>query len=162
PTISDPNRVGGLMWQRAQVTRLGWNKDLVGREPAVADLKYDNFFKEIYLDSDTKVALLTNAPSYDPKDRLLPQDAVLAARDEVNREAGSTRLLAHYTLTPGQPGWLDGVDRAIETLKPDGWKSYTIGDFILTHGGRSAWRLDDEKLMYPFYEKAVKSGIRTV
>jgi len=40
-----------------------WNKDLDGREPSVGDLKFDNFFKEIYLDSDTKVALLTNAPS---------------------------------------------------------------------------------------------------
>jgi predicted TIM-barrel fold metal-dependent hydrolase len=161
-TVSDVNRTGGLMWQRAQVTRLGWNKDLVGREPTIADLKYDNFFKEIYLDSDTKVALLTNAPSDDAKDWLLPQDAVFAARDKVNREAGSKRLLAHYTLQPGVPGWLDGIDRAIETLKPDGWKGYTIGDFILTHGGKTAWRLDDEKLMYPFYEKAAKSGIRTV
>ena len=162
PAISDVNRIGGLMWQRAQVTKFGWNKDLVGREPTITDLKYDNFFKEIYLDSDTKVALLTNAPSDDPKDWLLPQDAVFAARDKVNREAGSKRLLAHFTITPGQAGWLDGVDRAIETLKPDGWKGYTIGDVILAHGGRTAWRLDDEKLMYPFYEKAAKSGIRTV
>jgi predicted TIM-barrel fold metal-dependent hydrolase len=161
-TIADPNRTGGLMWQRGQVTRLGWNRDLVGREPTLADLKYDNFFKEVYLDSDTKVALLTNAPSDDPADWLLPQDAVFAARDKVNREAGSKRLLAHYTLTPGQPGWLDGVDRAIETLKPDGWKGYTIGDFILPHGGKTRWRLDDEKAMYPFYEKAAKAGIRTV
>jgi predicted TIM-barrel fold metal-dependent hydrolase len=162
PAVSDASRIGGLMWQRSQVTKLGWNKDLVGREPTIADLKYDNFFKEIYLDSDTKVALLTNAPSDAPEDWLLPQDAVFAARDKVNREAGAKRLLAHYTLTPGQPGWLDGVDRAVEVLKPDGWKGYTIGDLILTHGGRTAWRMDDEKLMYPFYEKAVKAGIRTV
>jgi hypothetical protein len=54
------------------------------------------------------------------------------------------------------------VDRAIEVDKPDGWKGYTIGDIILAHGGRHAYRLDDEKLMYPFYEKAAKSGIKTV
>ena len=162
PAVSDVNRVGGLMWQRAQVTKLGWNKDLDGREPTIADLKYDNFFKEIYLDSDTKVALLTNAPSDDPKDWLLPQAAVFAARDKVNREAGSKRLLAHYTITPGQAGWLEGVDRAIETFKPDGWKGYTIGDLILAHGGHTAWRMDDEKLMYPFYDKAARAGIRTV
>lgn len=162
PSVADPNRIGGLMWQRAQATKLGWNKDLVGREPTLADLKYDNFFKEIYLDSDTKVALLTNAPSDAAADWILPQDAVFAARDKVNREAGSKRLLAHYTLTPGQPGWLEDVDRAIEVLKPDGWKGYTIGDFILAHGGRTAWRMDDEKLMYPFYEKAAKAGIKTV
>jgi predicted TIM-barrel fold metal-dependent hydrolase len=162
PAVGDVNRIGGLMWQRAQATKFGWNKDLVAREPTLADLKYDNFFKEIYLDSDTKMALLTNAPSEAASDWILPQDAVFAARDKVNREAGSKRLLAHYTLTPSQPGWLEDVDRAIEVHKPDGWKGYTIGDFILAHGGRTAWRMDDEKLMYPFYEKASKAGIKTV
>jgi hypothetical protein len=31
-------------------------------------------------------------------------------------------------------------------LKPDSWKGYTIGDLILAHGGRTARRMDDEKL----------------
>jgi hypothetical protein len=162
PLFTDPARVGNLMWQRAQVTRLGWNKDLAGREPTVDDLKFDNFFKEIYLDSDTKVALLTNAPSDAPSDWMLPQEQVFLTRDKVNREAGSRRMLAHYTITPGQPGWLEGIDRAIEVHRPDCWKGYTIGDVILAHGGRTAYRLDDEKLMYPFYEKAAKAGIKNV
>jgi predicted TIM-barrel fold metal-dependent hydrolase len=162
PAVGDPNRVGGLMWQRAQVTKLGWNRDLVGREPTITDLKFDNFFKEIYLDSDTKVALLTNAPSDVPQDWLLPQEQVFKTREKINKEAGSKRILAHYTITPGQPGWLDGIDQAIAVHKPDGWKGYTIGDVILTHGGRYAYRLDDEKLMYPFYEKAAKAGIKNV
>jgi uncharacterized protein len=162
PTISDPNRIGGLMYQRKLVTKLGWDKGLVGREPSIDDLKFDNFFKEIYLDSDTKVALLTNAPSETPEDWLLPQEAVFRARDRVNKEAGSKRMLAHYTLTPGLAGWLEGVDRAIEVQKPDGWKGYTIGDIVLAHGGKIAYRLDDEKLMYPFYEKAAKAGIKNV
>jgi len=158
----DPTRPGGLMWQRALVTRLGWNRDLAGREPSVDDLKFDNFFKEVYLDSDTKVALLTNAPSDSPSDWLLPQEQVFKTRDKVNSEAGSRRMLAHYTITPGQPEWLEGIDRAIEEHKPDGWKGYTIGDIILTNAPRSAYKLDDEKLMYPFYEKAVKAGIKNV
>ena len=162
PGVSDPNRVGGLMWQRTITAKLGWNKDLVGREPTINDLKFDNYFKEMFLDSDTKVALLTNAPSDAPQDWLLPQEAVFTARDKINKEAGSKRVLAHYTLTPGQPGWLEGVDKAIEVHKPAGWKGYTIGDVILSHGGKTAWRLDDEKLMYPFYEKAAKAGIKNV
>jgi len=162
PSIADPNRIGGLMWQRTQVTKLGWNKDLVGREPTINDLKFDNFFKEMFLDSDTKVALLTNAPSDAREDWLLPQEAVFKARDKINKEAGSRRMLAHYTLTPGQPGWLEGVDQAIEVHKPAGWKGYTIGDVILAHGGKTAYRLDDEKLMYPLYEKADKAGIKNV
>jgi predicted TIM-barrel fold metal-dependent hydrolase len=162
PTIADPKRVGGLMWQRTLFAKTGWSPALKGKEQTVDDLKYDNFLKEIYLDSDTKLALLTNAPSDDPADWLLPQDVVFKARERVNREAGAQRLLAHFTITPGQPGWLDAVDRAIEVLKPDGWKAYTIGDFVLAHGGRTAYKLDDEKLMYPFYEKAAKVGIKNV
>ena len=162
PYVADPARTGGLMWQRTLAARTGWNKDLTGKPQSVDDLKFANFLKEIYLDSDTKVALLSNAPSDDPKDWLLPQEAVFKARERVNAEAGSKRLLAHFTVTPGQPGWLEAVDRAIEVHKPDGWKAYTIGDFIIAHGGRFAYKLDDEKLMYPFYEKAAKAGIRNV
>ena len=33
---------------------------------------------------------------------------------------------------------------------------------ILAHGGKFAWRLDDEKLMYSFYMKAARSGVRNV
>jgi predicted TIM-barrel fold metal-dependent hydrolase len=162
PFVADPKRVGGLMWQRALSAKTGWDPGMKGKEQTIENLKFDNFMKEIYLDSDTKLALLTNAPSDDPKDWLLPQDAVFKARERVNREAGGQRMLAHFTLTPGQPGWLDAVDHAIETYKPDGWKAYTIGDFIIAHGGKTAFRLDDEKLMYPFYERAAKAGIRNV
>ena len=48
---------------------------------------------------------------------------------------------------------MDEVDRAIETLKPDSWKGYTIGDPLFPTKKGSNWRLDDEKLVYPFYEK---------
>ena len=162
PTLSSPSSPGGFMWQRTLIAKLGWNKDIAGKEASIEDLKFDNFFKEIYLDSDTKVALLTNAPSDAPEDWLLPQEAVFKARERINREADARRMLAHYTITPGQPGWLEGIDRAIEIHKPDGWKGYTIGDVVIAHGGRHAYKLDDEKLMYPFYEKAAKAGIKNV
>jgi hypothetical protein len=112
--------------------------------------------------SDTKVALLSNAPADDPEDWLLTQDQVFQARDKVNNEAGSKRMLAHFTITPGQPGWLDAVERAIEVYKPEGWKGYTIGDFLHMETSRRPWRLDDETLVYPFYEKVAKAGIKNV
>ena len=55
---------------------------------------------------------------------------------------------------------MDEVDRAIADYKPDRWKGYTIGDPLSP--SKAPWRLDDEKLMYPLYEKAVKSGISTI
>jgi len=104
PAFVDPSRTGNLMWQRGLMSRLGWNKDLAGRDVTVEDLKVDNFLKEIYLDSDTKVALLSNAPSTADADWLLPQEQVFKTREKVNGEAGSKRMLAHYTITPGRPG----------------------------------------------------------
>ena len=73
---------------------------------------------------------------------------------------GSRRLLAHSVITPKQPGWMEEVDKAIEVYKPDSWKSYTIGDPLAP--SKFPWRLDDEQVMYPFYEKAVKAGINTL
>lgn len=157
------SRATGLLQQRnAAGNLLHWNEDLAGRQPTIADIQYANYMKEIYLESDTKVALLTNAPGDDPEDWLLTQDQVFEARDKVNREAGSKRMLAHFTITPGQPGWLDAVDRAIEVHKPAGWKGYTIGDALHMETSQRPWRLDDEKLVYPFYEKVAKAGIKNV
>ena len=50
--------------------------------------------------------------------------------------------------------------KAIEVYNPDSWKSYTIGDPLAP--SKSPWRLDDEQVVYPFYEKAVKAGINTL
>jgi hypothetical protein len=122
--------------------------------------RFENFVKEVYLDSETKVALLSGAPFDDPSWWLLSNDQIARARAAINKVAGSRRLLGHAVFTPGQPGWMDQVDRAIAELQPDSWKGYTIGDPL--GPSKFAWRLDDEKLVYPFYEKAVKSGITTI
>jgi predicted TIM-barrel fold metal-dependent hydrolase len=57
---------------------------------------------------------------------------------------------------------LEEVDRCIAEVKPESWKGYTIGDPLNPQSTKYPWRLDDEKLMYPFYEKAVKAGINTI
>jgi predicted TIM-barrel fold metal-dependent hydrolase len=71
-------------------------------------------------------------------------------------------MLAHFTITPGQPGWLDEIDAAIERYQPDSWKGYTVGDNTHKELAAYPWHADDEKLMYPFYEKIAKTGIRNV
>ena len=57
---------------------------------------------------------------------------------------------------------MEEVDRCIAEVKPNSWKGYTIGDPLQPKTTKYPWRLDDEKLVYPFYEKAVKAGITTV
>ena len=128
---------------------------------SLARYKFENYVKEIYYDSDTNVALLSGAPFDDPSWWLLSNEQIVKARELINNVAGSRRLLAHSVITPKQPGWMEEVDKAIERLQ---------ARFLeVLHDRRSAgarpkfpWRLDDEQLMYPFYEKAVKAGINTL
>ena len=124
--------------------------------------KFDNFVKEIFLDSDTKIALLSGAPFDDPKDWFLSNDQMKEASRSVNSIAGTRRLLFHSLITPKQPGWTDEVDRCIAEVRPNSWKGYTIGDPLSPATTKWPWRLDDEALMYPFYERAVKAGITTL
>jgi predicted TIM-barrel fold metal-dependent hydrolase len=105
---------------------------------------------------------LSNSPSETPEDWFIPQEQVFKTRTEVNTQAGARRMLAHFTFTPGWPGWLDQVDEAVERFKPDSWKGYTVGDNTHKELANHPWHADDEKLMYPFYEKAAKSGIRNI
>ena len=160
--LRDDTRLMGFVKAREAVGQWGWNKDLSGKEQTIDDLKYGNYVKEIYLDSDTKIALLSNAPSDIGADWFLPQEQVFKTREQVNKQAGSRRMLAHFTITPGQPGWLDQVDVAIEKYKPDSWKGYTIGDNTHKELAAHPWKADDEKLMYPFYERISKTNIRNV
>jgi uncharacterized protein len=166
--LRDDTRNTNFMEMRKGIEQLGWNKELHG-EQTIEDLKFANYIKEMFLDSDTKIALISSAPSDIARDWLLTNAQMAAARTKVNdkaaesvgAEVGSKRLLSHAVFTPGQPGWLEAIDMAIE-LKPDSWKGYTIGDNTHKDSSRYPWRMDDEKVTYRGYEKFVKAGIKNV
>ena len=154
-------RIDTFVRQREAVGKAGWNPELVGKPQTIDDLKFNNYFKEIYLDSDTKIALISSAPSDIPQDWFLTNEMMAAARERVNAEAGSKRMFAHAVFTPGQPGWMEALDHAL-ALKPDSVKGYTIGDNTHKETSRYPWRMDDEKLVYPAYEKMAQAGIKNV
>lgn len=137
-----------------------WNPDLAGETESLERFKFDNFLREVFLESDTTLGLLSGAPSDKPERWFLKNEEIAGARAVINSVAGSKRLFSHAIFTPGQPGWLEEIDRAIEELKPDSWKGYTIGDPL--GPSRYPWRLDDEKLLYPAYEKMDRAGIRNI
>ena len=83
------------------------------------------------------------------------------ARDRVNREAGSKRMMAHAIFTPGQPGWIEALQHAI-SMGPDSLKGYTVGDNTNKHVSKYPWRMDDEHVTYKAYELCVKHGIKNV
>src|SRR5260370_36930353 len=115
--LRDDTRLMGFVKQRESVGKFGWNKSLAEKEQTIDDLKYHNFVKEIYMDSDTKIAILSNSPSEVPEDWFLPQEVVFKTRESVNKEAGSRRILAHFITTPGSPGWLAQIHKTIAVCK---------------------------------------------
>jgi predicted TIM-barrel fold metal-dependent hydrolase len=155
--LRDDTRLEGFVRSREAVGKAGWNPALAGRQQTLEDLKFANYFKEIFLDSDTKLACISGSYSVDERDSFLTNRMKFDARERVNREAGGRRMFSHAIFTPGWAGWLDRFDQENETLKPDSWKGYTIGDNTNKHLAKFPFRLDDEKVMYPFYERLAKA-----
>jgi predicted TIM-barrel fold metal-dependent hydrolase len=162
--LRDDTRIMSFLDMRKAVGKAGWNKQLAEKEQTIEDLKYDNYVKEIFLDSDTKIALISSAPSDIEQDWFLTNEQMAQARERLNKSAatvGSKRLMAHAIFTPGQPGWLEKLQAALE-LKPDSCKGYTIGDNTHKEISRYPWRMDDEEVAYKGYELMMKAGIRNV
>ena len=159
--LRDDTRITTFLDMRKAVGKAGWNKQLSDHDQTIEDLKFNNYKKEMFLDSDTKISLISSAPSDIEQDWFLTNEQMAQARKQINDEAGSRRVFCHAIFTPGQPGWLDKLDAAL-ALKPESCKGYTIGDNTHKDISRYPWRLDDEKIAYKGYEKMVKAGIKNV
>ena len=161
--LHDKTRLVNFARSREAVGRAGWNPALVGKEQTLEDLKFANYFKEVFLDSDTKVALISGSASFEPIDWFLTNEQKRDTRKKINEMAGNTkRALSHLIFTPGVPGALEKFERELMELKPDSIKGYTIGDNTNKPMAKWPWRLDDEKLAYPYYALAQKAGIKNV
>jgi predicted TIM-barrel fold metal-dependent hydrolase len=140
---------------RSLTGKFGLNPLLSGTPPAKDSLHRANYVKEVFFDSDTVMACLTGAAFGPPDKYVLSADDIVKTRDLVNQAAGSRRMLAHGIGTLANPDWLEEAERQVRELRIDAWKFYT-GDPI------QPWRHDDEKLVYPFYEKTLKLGVRNI
>jgi predicted TIM-barrel fold metal-dependent hydrolase len=120
--------------------------------------QFPNFLKEIFIDSDTDQAILSGATfsNGDP----LPNQLLFDVVRSVNDVAQEDILSGYYVINPRVNGWLERCRQEYVHMKPVGWKLFPVGD-PLSPTGRP-WRLDDEKLIYPFYELAQKSGIKNI
>ncbi len=127
-------------------------------EHAMELLNRAHYVKEVFGDSDTVMAVISGVPSRDWDKNPLPPDQMVATRKFVNDLAGTRRVLSHGLLRPnlGKPE-LEEMERQIKELKIDAWKMYTGAEI-----GEKAWRMDDEKVAYPFWEKTKALGIKNL
>src|SRR5258705_12927083 len=160
--LRDDTRLEGFVRSREAVGKAGWNPALAGKPQTLEDLKFANYFKEIYFDSDTKVALISGSGSEEPRNWFLTNEMKAEPRAKVNRLAGTKRRSAHPIFMPGMPGWMESGDQAITQLKPDSFKGYTVGDNTNKQPSKHPRRMVDEKPLYPFYERLTKAGLVSV
>src|SRR5215471_850559 len=146
----------GLLALRHQARRM--NPRLEADRGTMADLSWANFVKEVFLDSETAIGLISTPPGPYPQEAVVPPNEMTHIRDEINRITQSRRMLAHGLVTPqlGQAD-LDFMDLQASTLKVDAWKAYTGAP---PKGFEHGWFVDDEKIAYPMLEKARALGVR--
>ena len=151
-----------------------WNPALVGLPYNPENFMLTDFIRQVYLDSNVTVGLLTNVPAsvIDTGDRaprnvvearggeILTAHQTAAARDFINEVAGSPRALAHGMLYVGK-GNLDYIHEQIEQNRPDSWKGYNIANAAKVDDNplslMKQWRHDDEAIAYPTFEAINKA-----
>lgn len=84
----------------------------------------DEFVKDVFLDSDTDMMVLSFVPSKRDAEPLTIA-AADATRRIIDRMEGSHRLLLHGRVNPNQPGDVEGMDELAQRWKVSAWKTYT-------------------------------------
>ncbi len=84
----------------------------------------DDFIKDIFLDADTDMMVLSFVPSTRDAEPLTIAEAD-ATRRIIDEMEGSHRLLLHGRVNPNQDGDLQSMDELAEKWKVSAWKCYT-------------------------------------
>jgi uncharacterized protein len=116
----------------------------------------DQFVKDVFMDSDTDLMVLSFVPSTREGEPLTIEEAAASARI-VEQLNGTHRLLLHGRVNPNQRGDLEGMDELAARYKISAWKTYTqwgpdgVGGFFM----------DDEPGI-KLIEKARQLGVRNI
>lgn len=115
----------------------------------------EEFIKDVFLDSDTDMMVLSFVPSRPDAEPLTIRTAD-AVRGIVDRMEGMHRLLLHGRVNPNQAGDLESMDELKERWGVSAWKTYTQ----FGPGGRGYFLSDDVGTR--FIEKARKLGVKVI
>ncbi len=115
----------------------------------------DEFVKDVFLDSDTDLMVLSFVPSTREGEPLTIEEAFATARI-VEKLEGTHRLYIHGRVNPNQKGDLEGMDELASRFRIGAWKTYTQWG----PDGKGFWMDDDPGLA--MIEKARKLGVRNI
>ena len=115
----------------------------------------DAFIKDVFLDSDTDLIVLSFVPSTRKGEPLTMEEAYASARI-VEKMEGTHRMLIHGRVNPNQPGDLEGMDALVAQYPVAAWKTYTQWG----PDGKGFFLDDDAGIA--LIEKARKLGVRNI
>lgn len=115
----------------------------------------DEFIKDVFLDSDTDLMVLSFVPSTREGEPLTIDEAVATA-GIVERLQGTHRLLIHGRVNPNQAGDLEGMERLARHYKVSAWKTYTQWG----PDGKGFWMDDDPGMA--MIERARALNVKTI
>ena len=126
-----------------------------GKRSYLQCLNSDEFIKDVFMDSDTDMMVLSFVPSRRAAEPLTIEEAAATA-EIVERMEGTHRLLIHGRVNPNQDGDMQGMDELAERWKVSAWKTYTQWG----PDGKGYFLSDDIGLA--FIDKARKLGIKNI
>jgi uncharacterized protein len=173
---SNPSNPKGLPDEHGEIWKV-WNPALMGIPIDASNAQLVNFIKEVFLESQITIGLLSNVTASSvtigsetrraPKNvkealqgEILTAGQTAAARDFVNQISGSTRMLAHGLLYVGK-GNLEWIQQQTDEHQPDSWKGYNISNAAKVDNDPNSlmrqWRHDDEEVAYPTFDLIQKN-----
>lgn len=130
-------------------------------EPDPANcLTREHYVKEIFLDSDTTMAVLSAVPPVFADVPLTTEEAD-ATRAIVEKLDGSPRLQIHGLALPNlepRKAQLEAMQQLVEQWKIKAWKVYTPWG----PDKKTGWWLDDPAIGIPFIERARQLGVKII
>ena len=115
----------------------------------------DVFIKDVFMDSDTDLMVLSFVPSTRDSEPVTIQ-AADTVRRIVDKLEGTHRLLLHGRVNPNQGGDLEGMDELAQKWGVSAWKTYTQ----YGPGGKGHFLSDEVGLR--FIEKARALGVKVI
>jgi predicted TIM-barrel fold metal-dependent hydrolase len=128
------------------------DRDVAGGCPQ--NLGQQNFVKEVFVDSETDVGVLSGLPFGGIP---IGPEAMADTRDLVNQLAGSERCIAQAVCDPKFPA---GTATAIDSLEHQVVDRGARALKCYTYSGN--WRLDDEVVSYPMLAEISRLGLKLV
>jgi hypothetical protein len=129
-----------------------------GQDDHVECFSSGALLKDVFMDSDTAMGVLSHVPG-GMDTNPLDFEAAGATRVAANTLDGTERLLLHGRCMPTLPGELEGMDAQVARFPIAAFKTYTQ---FGPRDGAAGFFLDDDRFGAPFIERARKLKVRNI